>query len=408
VNKQEILDLSTRHVCPDKVATFQALGAVPVMGWREGYRFRDVDGHELIDLHLNGGTFSLGHRNPDLLAVLRDALETLDIGNHHFPSGARAELAADLARTAPGDLPWVVFASGGGEAIDIALKSARYATGRRKVVSVTGGYHGHTGLAVQAGEPRFAGLFHSEDRSGDFVRVPFDHLEALEEAVSGDDVAAVILETIPATSGFPLPSEGYLPGVKALCEAHGALYVADEVQTGLGRTGDLWAVQGYGVSPDVLVTAKGLSGGLYPIAAAVLGPRAGGWLQEDGWAHVSTFGGSEIGCRVAREVLRICSDPSLLARVRTLSERFGAGLDDIRARRPFLVEVRRRGLVMGLRFAHPEGGKLMTALLFQHGIWAIYAGHDPSVVQFKPGLLMDDALAEEILGRVDAALGMVG
>jgi len=180
------------------------------------------------------------------------------------------------------------------------------------------------------------------------------------------------------------------------------------VQTGLGRTGELWAVQGYGVAPDVLVTAKGLSGGLYPIAAAVLGPRAGGWLQEDGWAHVSTFGGSEIGCRVAREVLRICSDPALLARVRTLSERFGAGLDAIRTRRPFLVEVRRRGLVMGLRFAHPEGGKLMTALLYQHGIWAIYAGHDPSVVQFKPGLLVDDALADEILERVDAALGMVG
>src|SRR5690606_18880106 len=125
-------------------------------------------------------------------------------------------------------------------------------------------------------------LFLSEGAPGEFAHVPFNDLDAMAAALRGDDVAAVVLETIPATLGFPLPADGYLPGVKALCERHGALYVADEVQTGLGRTGRWWGVDHFGVRPDVLVTGKGLSGGIYPIAAALLGERAAGWLQSDG------------------------------------------------------------------------------------------------------------------------------
>jgi acetylornithine/succinyldiaminopimelate/putrescine aminotransferase len=400
--KRRVLDLAARFVCPDRVRTFGALGVDLVIGRREGYRLWDLDGRELLDFHLNGGVFNLGHRHPEVVAALREALETLDIGNHHFPSVARSELAEALAGTMPGDLRRVVYGASGGEAIDVAIKSARRATNRRRIVSIEKGYHGHTGLALAAGDGRFSRRFLSEGAPGEFVQVPFNDLAAMDAALAGDDVAAVVIETIPATSGFPLPAPDYLPAVQALCRRHGALYVADEVQTGLGRTGRTWGVECFGVEPDVLVTGKGLSGGLYPISATVLSERAGAWLEEDGWGHVSTFGGAELGCRVAQKVLEITTRPAVRDNVAAVGERIGGGLEAIRARHPdWLVEIRRQGVVIGLRFAHPNGGQLMSRALYDAGIWAMFAGLDTSVLQWKPGLLLDAATCDEALGRFE-------
>src|SRR6202044_1002902 len=194
----------------------------------------------------------------------------------------------------PGALTYTVFASGGSEAIDIAIKTARRATGRRRIVTLAAGYHGRTGLSGAAGEDGGAAYFLS-DLPEQFAKVPFGDPDAIAAELSKGDVAAVLLETVPATYGFPVPPEGYLPAVKTACEEHDALYIADEVQTGLGRTGRLWGVETFGVEPAILVTGKGRSGGMYPIAATVMTPRAGQWLQENGWGHVSTFGGAEIG-----------------------------------------------------------------------------------------------------------------
>ena len=149
--KQHTLELAERYVCADRVRFLTGAGIDLVIGRREGYHIWDVDGRELIDIHLNGGVYNLGHRNPDVIASLSTALETLDIGNHHFPSTERAALAERLIGVTPG-AHYAVFASGGGEAIDVAIKSARRATGRRRVVSVVDAYHGHTGLALAAGD----------------------------------------------------------------------------------------------------------------------------------------------------------------------------------------------------------------------------------------------------------------
>lgn len=400
--KRRVLDLAAAHVCPDRVRTFQAFGIDLVVGRREGYRLWDVDGRELLDLHLNGGVFNLGHRNPELVAALRAALDELDVGNHHFPSRARAELAAALAAAMPGDLPYVVLAPSGGEAIDVAIKTARRATRRRTVVSIAKGYHGHTGLALAAGDERFRDAFLSEGPPGAFVQVPWNDLGAMEDALRGNDVAAVVLETIPATYGFVLPAPGYLPGVQALCRRHGAVYVADEVQTGLGRTGRMWGVQCFDVEPDILVTGKGLSGGLYPMSAAVLSRRVAGWLDEDGWGHVSTFGGAEVGCPVAQRVLEVTQRPGTLANVAAASERLGEGLARLRRAHPgWLLEIRRQGLVMGLRFADPRGAMVMSKCCFDAGLWAMFAGFDTAVLQFKAGLLVDAAYCDEALARLE-------
>ena len=405
--KQRILELARTHVIPGRVSMLEQLGIDLVIGRREGYRIWDLDGRELLDLHLNGGTFNLGHRNPELLRVLAEALERLDIGNHHFPSVERAELAAKLCSLSPGGrLRYTVFASGGSEANDVAIKTARRATGRRTVVALDKGYHGRTGLSGAAGDDDAARYFLS-DAPADFLKVPFDDLDAVETALRAGGVAAVLIEPLPATYGFPVPSDGYLPGLRRLCDEHGALLIADEVQTGLGRTGKLWAVECWDVVPDILVTGKGLSGGIYPIAATLVSEAAGAWLTENAWGHVSTFGGAEPGCVVASAVLDVCSNPDTLAHAEAMSSRMYAGLEALRQRHPFLAEVRRKGLVMGLRFDHAAGALLMAKALYDNGVWAMFSGFDLSVLQWKPGLLIDEVYCDSALERLEAAVESV-
>jgi putrescine aminotransferase len=403
-DKDRVLAQTREHVAPHRVDVWEAFGTQLVMGRREGYRMWDLSGHELMDFHLNGGTFNLGHRNPEVIATLVAALDEVDIGNHHFASIERAALAAQLAAHAPGNLQYSVFASGGSEAIDVAIKTARHATGRRRIVGLDAGYHGKTGLSGAAGADAGARFFHS-DLPDDFSTVPFLDFAAMEQELAVGDVAAVIMETIPATYGFPVVPEGYLPAVKRLAEQHGALYIADEVQAGLGRTGHLWGVETYGVEPDLLVTGKGLSGGIYPIAATLISPAAAGWLHEYGWGHVSTYGGSELGCRVAAKVLEITLRPETTANVAHLTQRYADGLAAIAAAEPFLIEVRQSGVVIGLRVDHPDGAIYLQQELYNLGLWAIASGYDQSVLQFKPGLLLTDAEVDRSLEMLTAGLG---
>lgn len=403
--KRQALDRCHQYWMPGRVDTFLHWGIPVVIGRREGYRMWDIDGHELIDVHLNGGTFNLGHRHPEIVRTLVEAAAEVDIGNHHFPSEARGELAEKLAQLTPGDLCYSVFGATGSEAIDVALRTARKATGRRKFLAIDMGYHGRVGLAGQAGDDATARYFLS-DAPEEFVKVPFGDLAAAESALSRGDLAAAIIETLPATYGFPVPPSGYLAGVKAACERHGALYIADEVQTGLGRTGRLWGVETFDVTPDILVTAKGLGGGMYPISAAVLSPRVAGWLSENAWGHVSTSGGAEIGCRVASKVLDLCNAPATLENVRRMSDHLHAGLAAIQRRNPYLVEIRRVGLVIGLKVDHPQGALHLTKALYDKGVWAMFAGYDMSVLQFKPGLLVDARLCDELLEKLEAALAV--
>ncbi len=254
--KRETLQLARDYLFPDRIDTLGALGVELVIGRREGYRFWDLDGRELMDFHLNGGTYNLGHRHPALLDALLTSLQHADVGNHHFANPERARLAERLA--AATGLRYSVFTPSGAESVDVAIRSARRFTGRRRIVALEQGYHGRTGLSGAAGNAASARDFHS-DYPAEFATVPFNDLEAMEAALRNGDVAAVVMETIPATAGFPIPDDDYLPGVRALCDRFGTLYVADEVQTGLGRTGELWAVNCWGVRPDILITGKGLS-----------------------------------------------------------------------------------------------------------------------------------------------------
>ncbi len=406
--KLEFLERSKYFWNPGKTQDWQDMGVDLVIDRREGYYLFDMDGRRLIDVHLNGGTYNIGHRHPELVEVLKAGTARFDMGNHHFPALARTALAESLAACAPApDMHYTIYGAGGAEAIDIALKTARHAAQKRKIVSIIKAYHGHSGLSVKTGDERFSKIFLSEDTSGEFIQVPFNDLNAMEDALRKRDVAAVIMESIPATYGFPMPHEGYLPGVKKLCERYDAFYIADEVQTGLMRSGEMWCCNRYGVEPDIMVTGKGISGGMYPIACVVVSEKCAGWLKQDGFAHMSTMGGAELGCVVAMKTLEIVQRPEVRTMIRYVADYIRNGLDEIMAAYPdFFVGIRQHGLIMGLEFNHEQGAKPVMKHLYQNGVWAIFSTLDPRVLQFKPGVLMTQRDCEDLLRRVEVAIAL--
>jgi len=400
--KAEIIKQFARHVSSGKVDYFTLAGIDFVAGERDGIYLSDIDGKQLINCHSNGGVFNLGHRNPRIIAALQRALTHYDIGNHHLISAPRARLGERLAALSPGDIRRVVFGVSGGEAIDLAIKLARGHTRRAQIISAIGGYHGHTGLALSAGDEAYRKPF--EPLSPGFLQVPFGDLEALE-AVMGEDTAAVLYETIPATLGIAIPPEDYYAGVHRLCDHWGAVMIMDEVQTGLGRCGQVWGINTYGVAPDIIVTGKGLSGGIYPISATLYSDVLDPFLRSNPFIHISTFGGSEVGCLVALEVLDILEEPGFLEHVGAIAKVFQEGFAWLCYKHSaVLVEVRQRGLMMGLKLVDPRCGPWMTAAGFHAGLLVIFANNDPSVLQILPPLTIQEEEAQQVLDILDRML----
>lgn len=401
--KQKAARRFQEHVSTGKAAFFQKYEMDIVMGRREGPYLWDMDGEkQLFNLHCNGGVFNLGHRNEELVRVLNQSLETLDIGNGHLMSKERADLAFDISRLMPADLDYTVFGVSGGEAVDLAFKIARAHTGRAQVISAFGGYHGHTGLALAAGDEKYRLPFGPQLPG--FRQVPFGDFKALSSAAD-EDTAAIILETVPATLGMTVPSLEYLQNIRKLCDKRGILLIMDEVQTGLGRTGKLWGFEHFNIVPDMVILGKGLSGGIYPITATVIRKPLEAVFHEDPFIHVSTFGGAELGCRVAIRVLEISSAPDFLNHVNQLAEKFAKDVEGLRSSHgDFLLGLRQLGLMMGLVLKDEMCGPVLSKAAYDNGLLMVYANNDPSICQFLPPLIMSFDQVEEVMGKLNKAL----
>ncbi len=406
LSKKEVITLFHDHVSSGKADTFVSNDMDFVFGKRQGIYMWDIDGEKrLINCHSNGGVFNLGHRNPDIIDTLVASLRELDIGNSHLMSRQRALLAKRLADLMPGDITYTVFGVGGGESIDLAIKMARAYTHRPKIISAAGGYHGHTGFALAAGDEKYRRPF--GPMAPGFVQVPFNNINALDR-VMDRETAGVIFETIPATLGIPVPDEDYFRKVRELCDSRGAVMIIDEVQTGLGRTGRLWGIEHFGVVPDIIVLGKGLSGGIYPMTAACFREKLESVFKEDPFIHVSTFGGAEAGCDVALKVLDISSRQPFLDHVNAIAGLFKHGFEQFKQRYPgLIVAFRQLGLMMGVKMANELCGPVMTKACYDNGILSIYANNDTSVSQLMPPLIITEAETTEVLERLDAALGQV-
>jgi len=397
--KEEIIEEFKNYVSPSKVAVYKQMGIELVPGRREGSYIWDKEGKRFIDCRTAGGVFNLGHRPPRVIAALREAMESLDIGDHILMSEYRAALAKRLAELMPGDIRYTFFGASGGEAVDLAIKLGRGYTQRPKVISAKRAYHGHTGFALAAGSRKFQAPF--GPLMPGFMNVPFGDIEALEAAMD-EEVAAVIFETIPVPGGVLIPPRDYFPQVRELCDQIGALLILDEVQAGLGRTGRLWGIEEYDVVPDMIVLGKGLSGAIYPITATCYREKLESFFAPDPFIHLSSFGGAELGCVAAMAMLDQITEPGFLEHVREMGTRFQEGLALLRDKYPqILIEARQRGLLIGLQMVDEKCGPMLTRALGQNGVLAIFAGLDPSVTIIMPPLVVTEEEVDLILEALD-------
>jgi acetylornithine/succinyldiaminopimelate/putrescine aminotransferase len=403
-SKTQIMADYARYVNPGRASVFKQLGFDIVPGRREGVWVWDVDGDRKFVNCRCGEIFNLGHRPPRVVAALKAALDEVDVGDHLLMDELRAALGKRMAQLTPGDIQYSTFSPGGAEAIEIALKLARGYTGRAGVISVKGGYHGHTGFALATGEDAFRGKFGPMPPG--FSKVPFGDADALEAAVNRE-TAAVIIETLPATAGILIPPDDYYPRARAVCDAYAAQLIIDEVQTGLGRTGRMWAIDEWGVVPDILVTGKSLGGSLYPVSATCHRPHLDAFFQKNPFIHVASFGGSALGCVAALAALDQITEPGFMEHVQTMGERFEQGFHELRRRYPLVAGWRRRGLMIGFELAEPRMGPAMVAALAQNGVLAIFANYRLSTLQIKPPLIIQPGEVDFVLEAMDRSLAFL-
>jgi len=402
--KEQALADFSRHVSPMKVRTLRSAGIDIVEERRDGACTWDITGRRFIDCQTGSGIMNVGRRNPDIVAALKKALDTYDMGVFLLASRQKAELARKLAEIAPGNLDCCVFGCGGGEAVDAAIKIARGYTMRSGIVYAEKSYHGHTGFALSAiGRAAYKEPF--EPLVPGFTQVPFGDAEALQKAVT-EKTAAVILEPIQGEGGINIPPDGYLPHVRSICDERGALLILDEIQTGFGRTGKMFACEHWGVAPDIMTVAKSLGGGLYPISATLFTEAINDFFIPHPFVHLSTFGGSDLGCIVGLASIAYIEEHDLPGRARAMGERFRAGFDRLLSRYPdLLLEVRQKGLMMGLQYANDSIGPRMTKKLADRGVLAIYTGNDPSICRLMPPLTIAEAEVDEVLEALEGAMG---
>ena len=404
LTNDEAFALMARHISPHKARAFQDLGIGLVQGRREGVRVWDLDGRDYINCRSSGGVFNFGHHPAFAVEALTRALREHDMGDWLLPSARRARGARAFARLLPEPLPYSFFTASGAEAVEVACKLARSVTGRAGFVCAEHGYHGHVGFSLAMDDPPLSERY--QPLTPGITRIPFGDLDAVTAAV-GDDTAAVIMETIPATAGYLVPPEGYLPAIRELCDAHGALMILDEVQAGLGRTGRMWALEHFGEPvPDILISGKGMSAGVYPIAACCFGPRVEEHFSSDPFFHPSSYAGSELGARVVEAAVERYADPALLENVNEMGARLSRGLGALVDRHPGrLVETRGLGLMLALETTSPQLGFELTKQCFAHGLLAIFAFNRQSTLQVMPPLVITADEVDEVLERLDAAVG---
>jgi acetylornithine/succinyldiaminopimelate/putrescine aminotransferase len=401
--KRHALGQFAAFVNPQKVRVLQAAGLDILEAQRSGPWVWDMDGRRFLDCFTSAGSFNVGRRHPRVVAAAHRALDHLDHGNFLLCSREKAALAAKLADITPGDLSCTMFGTGGGEAVDFAIKLARGATGRARIVSAHNGYHGHTGFALSAaGRDAFRRPF--EPLMPEFVQVPFGDVAALD-AVVDSDTAAVLLEPVQGEGGIVVSPPGYLAAARAACDRSGALLVLDEIQTGLGRTGRWWASEHFDVVPDIMTTAKSLGGSLVPISATVFTEELREFLIPNPFIHLSTFGGSDLACAVALEVIAVMEEEGIVAHAAAMGERLLSGLRDVAASHGDVVaDVRGLGLMAGIEYSEDSMGPRMSFHLARHGVLAVYSGNQPAVMRLMPALVVGEPEVDFLLEALDRAI----
>jgi ornithine--oxo-acid transaminase len=420
----ETLALAARHLDPSLVDMLGILGFDKGYVSAAGSYLYDGDGQAYLDFHTGEGFASLGHNHPDVREVLQATLAAglVDGVQIHY-SVLAGMLAEALCELLPGRLEAAFFTSAGSEAVDAAMKFARAATGRPRLLSCQSSFHG-----VTLGPLSLVGDEFFKEGFGPLLpgcaSVPFGDLEGLERELRAGDVAAFIIEPIQGRM-VTLPPEGYLEAAQELCRLHGTLFVIDEIQTGLGRTGRWFALDRWGLEPDVVLVGKALSGGFMPTAAMVttreIFQRAVGTLERC-YVHQSTFGRNRLSMAAGLAAIRVIERDGLLENAARVGALLRDGLTELQERHPIIKEIRADGLMIGIELGPPQSRAarvnwrlvhLASEGLFpqlvviplhrDHGVITMAAGKN-DVIKLLPPLTLSELEARAFLVALDAVL----
>jgi acetylornithine/succinyldiaminopimelate/putrescine aminotransferase len=421
---EETFELASRHLDPSLVDVLGILGFDKEYVSARGSYLYDAAGRGYLDLHTGEGFASLGHNHPDVREVLEATLaaDLVDGVQIHY-SPLAGMLAEALCARLPEGLDAVFFASAGAEAVDSAMKFARAATGRPRLISCESSFHG-----VTLGPLSLVGDDFFKEGFGPLLpgcaRVPFGDLERLEAELSGKDVAAFIVEPIQGRM-VTLPPADYLRGAQELCRRYGTLFIVDEIQTGLGRTGRWFALEHWALEPDFVLVGKALSGGYMPVAAMVthreIFQKAVGTLERS-YVHQSTFGRNRLSMAAGLAALRIIERDHLVEHAERIGGVLRAGLAALQERYEMIKEVRVSGLMIGIELGPPSTGMarvnwrlihmaseglfpqlIVIPLHRDHGVITMAAGKN-DVIKLLPPLTLSEEEAQSFLAALDAVM----
>ena len=386
------------------IPNYAPQAAIPVRG--EGSRLWDQEGNEYIDFAGGIAVNALGHCHPRLVEVLNKQSQQLWHLSNVYTNEPALRLASLLTEKTFADR--VFFCNSGAEANEAAFKLVRkyaydnFGADKNEIISFTQSFHGRTLFTVTVGgQPKYREGF--EPVPGGITHVPFNDLDALKAAIS-DKTCAVVMEPIQGEGGIIAADPEFARGVRELCNQHNALLVFDEIQTGVGRTGDLYAYMGLGVVPDILTSAKALGGG-FPIGAMLATAKAAESLGFG--THGSTYGGNPLACAVAEAVLQIIDTPEVLTGVKQRHALFVAELEKINAKYSVFADIRGQGLLIGAELVealYGQGPNILAAAR-EEGLMLLVAG--PKVLRLTPSLIISEAEILDGMQRLDRAIAKV-
>jgi succinylornithine aminotransferase len=383
------------------VPVFSPAPFIPVRG--EGSRVWDTEGRDYVDFTGGIAVTALGHAHPELVRVLREQGEKLWHVSNAYTNEPVLRLAKRLEALTFAERAF--FANSGAEANEAALKLARrvaverYGADKYEIVSFTQSFHGRTFFTVSVGgQPKYAEGFGPVPAG--IAHLPFNDIEAARQAI-GPKTCAVIVEPIQGEGGVIAADPAFLQVLREACDAHGALLIFDEVQSGVGRTGHFYAYMETGVTPDILTTAKALGNG-FPIGAMLTTKEIAAHFQVG--VHGTTYGGNPLGAAIADKVVELVSEPALLEGVRRRGATLTARLDALGKRFGLFKEIRGKGLLIGAELvsAYEGRAKDFVNAAARHGLMMLIAG--PNVLRFAPSLVIPESDLDEGLGRLEKAI----
>lgn len=375
----------------------------------QGSILRDLTGRRFIDCLGGYGIYSAGIKHPKIVQAVAHQLHRMPLSSQELLDPLRGALAELLGEIAPGDLQYSFFINNGTDAVEGAMKLARLYTGKPGFISCLGGFHGKSyGSLSVMGKAAYRVPF--EPLLQDVFFVPFgdaDEVEwELEKAEQvGMGIAAVIAEPIQGEAGAIVPPDDYWPRLRDICTRHQVLLIADEVQTGLGRTGRLFAVDHWQVTPDILCLGKALGGGVMPLSAFMSTPKIWSVLEKNPFLHSSTFGGNPLACAAGIAAINVTLEEDLPGQAAVKGEYLLTHLREIQARYPdHLLDVRGRGLLIGLEFVNQRFGYAVAAGLFHRGVLVAGTLLNAKTIRIEPALNIPRELLNEVLNALDDTL----